>query len=110
MNLLRRNIPRLAALVLLLWLFVAGVAFAQACATTVHPCLDACGNELSAAPAPHEPRQDAPPSSTTPWTPAPQSVQAQPHAVALARPAAWRRASEPAPPERIPILFLRLAL
>lgn len=109
MNILRRNVPLLAAIVLLAWLFAAGTAFAQACVSAAHPCCEECCAELSAAPAPHELRQDTPTSSAVVWASPEASVQ-PPADVAMARPAAWRCTAEPAPPERIPILFLRLAL
>ena len=109
MNTLRRNIPLLAATVLLLWLFAAGTAFAQACASAVHPCCEECCTELSAAPTSHELRQDTPPSSAASWVLPAAAVRVRNH-IAMAQPSEWHRTSDPTPPERIPILFLRLAL
>jgi len=109
MNSLRRNIPLLAAIVLLVWLFAAGTAFAQACASAAHPCCEECCTELSAAPTSHELRQDTPTSSAASWVLPAATVQPRKH-IAMARPSAWHCTSDPTPPERIPILFLRLAL
>lgn len=108
-NLLRRTLPRLAAAVLLVWLLAAGSAFAQACASTVHIGCDECCAELNAAPAPTELRQDSPPLVQMAASLFPEG----PGFHFMAAPAAnadraW--STEPHPPERIPILFLRLAL
>lgn len=104
-----RHFPRLAAIVLLLWLFAAGTAFAQACATSVHPCCEDCCAEWSAVAAPHELRQDVAVSSTPTWIAPPAVVYAK-LPPATMQPSVWHRPEDSTPPERIPILFLRLAI
>lgn len=111
MNLLRRRFPRFAAIVLLVWLFATGAAFAQTCAAMTHVLCEECCTEMKAAPAPGELRQQAPspPQVSTGWlvpsatTDLPLPAQADATAF-LAVPLDAR------PRERIPILFLRLAL
>lgn len=50
MTSVRRHLPRLAALVLLLWLFAAGAAFAKVCVTHVHlEHADGCCVSMQAA-------------------------------------------------------------
>lgn len=112
MSVLRRYLPRLAALVLLVWLLAAGTAFAQACASTAHlGCEECCTHVDPAAPAtaataavPVSPEQPAPL-----WPPAPGAGSAQ--VAAAGAPLAQPPPRQVAPPRiRIPIAFLRLAL
>lgn len=111
MNTLRQRLPRMAALVLLLWLFVTGVAFAHTCQSKIDIDCDGCCVEMSAPQAFSNARTDtALAAAAAPVTlPAPEVVQV-----------AWQPAAEfvpPAtdPPDRgsptdIPVVFLRLAL
>ena len=107
-NFLRRNLPSLAAVVLVLWLLAAGTAFAQACVATAHIGCGECCTELSEAPAPAEVRQD----TTVPAEVPPAfGAASELHRVFGAMPRPDRTiVSGPRRPERIPILFLRLAL
>jgi len=111
MHAFRQRLPRFAALVLLVWLFATGVAFAHTCTSKVYiECEDCCA-EMSAVEVWSEPVAVAV-----------QAVQAE---VPLPAPAsvlllAWEPAAEAgawptAPPDPggshdIPIFFLRLAL
>ena len=110
MSSLRRQLPRLAALVLLVWLLAAGSAFAQACASSAHLACDECCTQVdpaapsAAASLPAGAEQPAPI-----WPAASALDMAQSGAVeaALVRPPPW----QVAPPRvGIPIAFLRLAL
>ena len=111
MTALRRQLPRFAALVLLLWLFVSGVAFAHACTSKVSIECEECCAEMKAMEAWVEP--------TTVSVAAAQPQLDLPTPVVLAVPA-WEPVPGPsswpqAPPDpgsghAIPIFFLRLAL
>lgn len=109
MTRLRRSLRPLAALVLLVWLFASGVAFAQSCIQTAEMalCEDCCTEAqpvaqradadtrlLTPAPVP------LPPSGVA-WTPA---LLVEAKGAPRAHAAGW-----PPPPE-IPIVFLRLTL
>ena len=109
MTRLRRSLRPLAALVLLVWLFASGVAFAQSCiqtaemalceeccteAQTVTQRVDADTRLLSPAPVPLPP-------SVVAWTPA---LLVQAAGAPAAHSQAWP------PPAEIPIVFLRLTL
>ena len=111
MSTLRQRLPRFAALVLLVWLFATGVAFAHTCTSKVYIDCDDCCTEMKAIEA---------------WTePVTVNVQAAQADVPLPAPLpllalAWEPAAEapawPAAPPHpggshdIPIFFLRLAL
>lgn len=111
MHALRQRLPRFAALVLLVWLFATGVAFAHTCQSTMDlDCIECCdevtdGSGWTA-------------SRTETVVPA-QAADAFP-VVAPAPQPAWQPTAEAAlpsrdPPDRavarlIPIVFLRLAL
>ena len=107
----RQRLPRFAALVLLVWLFATGVAFAHTCTTKVYVDCDPCCTEMQSMEA-----------WTEPVTVNLQAVQAPvplPAPVALAVPAWVPAPAAPAwpagPPDPggghgIPIQFLRLAL
>ncbi|MEJ8840670.1 hypothetical protein [Ramlibacter sp. AN1133] len=111
MSTLRQRLPRFAALVLLVWLFATGAAFAHACTSKVYLDCDQCCPEMRAIEA---------------WSEPPAvHVQAAQLAVPLPGPVllpllAWMpadgaRAWPAAPPDPggghdIPIFFLRLAL
>lgn len=110
MHFLRQRLPRFAALVLLVWLFATGVAFAHACTSEIElDCLDCCA-EMKAVEAWTE--------TTTVTAPAAQAdIQAAVVVLALPlwqpAPDAPHRGREPPEPgggHDIPIFFLRLAL
>lgn len=110
MDALRQRLPRFAALVLLVWLFATGVAFAHTCQSTLDlDCIQCC-DEVTDGSGWTASRTD-------------DVVAAQPAVplpvLALAQRPAWAEAGEtgvPArdPPDRagrpISIVFLRLAL
>lgn len=111
MSTLRQRLPRFAALVLLVWLFATGVAFAHTCTSKVYVECEDCCAEMKAMEVWTEP--------VTISVPAVQSAPALPAPVVLAvlawEPAAEAPAWPAAPPGRgggddIPIFFLRLAL
>lgn len=112
MFLRRKTLARIAALALVLWVFAAGAAFANACATSMDMLeCDQCCTEVKAPvlrvdttdrivlPAPG----DLPPLPAPPLGVAPRQLQAD-----TTRLLAQSRASPPR--QRIPIEFLRLAL
>ncbi|WP_332814040.1 hypothetical protein [Ramlibacter sp.] len=109
MSRIRRSLRPLAALVLLVWLFASGVAFAQACLQTSEMALcEECCTEAQpvAQRADADTRLPAPaavplPPAVVAWTPAllEQGTRAT-HAPA----GGWL------PPPEIPIVFLRLTL
>jgi hypothetical protein len=110
MDALRRRLPRFAALVLLVWLFATGVAFAHTCQAKIDLDCDGCCVEMKAPAVSSSARADV---AAAPLAAAPLP---QPPVLQLA----WvpvEAAAVPAvdPPERggtgaIPIVFLRLAL
>lgn len=111
MHALRLHLPRFAALVLLLWVFATGVAFAHACQAEVDLACDECCVEMKAAASWSETR--------TVTVAAAQDLVAPPRVTAIAAPlwhpteaGASRRAaaSDPGGHQPIPIVFLRLAL
>lgn len=109
MSRLRRSLRPLAALVLLVWLFASGVAFAQACLQTAEmaQCEECCTEAQ-----PVTQRADAGTRLLTPAPVAlPPSVLAWEPALPLPAPDAFSAHSQawPPPPE-IPIVFLRLTL
>lgn len=110
MNLLRRRFPRFAAIVLLVWLFATGAAFAQTCASMTHVLCEECCTEMKAAPAPGELRQQAPaPQVSVGWVVPPVTTEL--HLAARTDSVEFSPVPLDARPrERIPILFLRLAL
>lgn len=108
---IRRQLPRLAALVLLLWLFASGIAFAQACNSPVDlGCAECCAEakpatvrapsvpDVGTAPIEEVPAAIPPTRYLAPLIPA-----AAPLAVESAPRSHWSGSS-------IPIAFLRLAL
>jgi hypothetical protein len=106
----RHRLPRLAAIVLLLWLFASGVAFAHACQARIDlDCPDCCA-EMKAPSAWNATRTDA----TVPAQAA-IALPAAPAAVQVAWvPPPVRAFPATDPPargaQRIPVFFLRLAL
>ena len=110
MSSLRRQLPRLAALVLLVWLLAAGSAFAQACASSAHLACDECCTHADPAVPSAAPTLPAGAEQAAPIWPAASTLDmAQIGAVAavMLRPPP----RDAAPPRvRIPIAFLRLAL
>ena len=110
MHFLRQRLPRFAALVLLVWLFATGVAFAHACTSEIQlDCADCC-TEMKAVEA-----------WTETSTVTPLAAQADiPEAVVVLALPLWQAADEaprhrreppePGSPPDIPIFFLRLAL
>lgn len=108
---IRRQLPRLAALVLLLWLFASGVAFAQACNSPLDlGCAECCSEAKPAtvrAPSVPDlgiaPLGEAPAAIPSPWFQAAPSRIAAPLAIEFA-PRSHSSGSS------IPIAFLRLAL
>jgi hypothetical protein len=107
---LRHRLPRLAALVLLVWLFAAGTAFAQACVSTAHVlCEECCAEEKAATPTPEQRLDIAASTAGQPWITA--SAVAGTFAHAAQERIAFAQ-EPPGPPARrsIPIVFLRLAL
>lgn len=110
MNSLRLQFPRLAAIVLLLWLFGPGAALAQACAPTTHLlCNDWAGIEV--APARGELRQNEAPPTHVATNGAIRAAVADPP---LSPESGLARTSTKAigvrRTGRIPILLLRLTL
>ena len=110
MHFLRQRLPRFAALVLLVWLFASGVAFAHACTSEIQLDCEDCCTEMRAVEAWTETSTVSAPAAQTDIAAA---------VVVLVLPL-WQAAEEPArhgrePPEPggghdIPIFFLRLAL
>lgn len=108
-NSLRLQFPRLAAIVLLLWLFGPGAALAQACAPTTHLLCNEAAIEV--APARGELRQDEAPPTQVAINGAIRAAVADPPLSpesGLARTSA--KAIGVRRTGRIPILFLRLTL
>jgi hypothetical protein len=107
----RRQLPRLAALVLLLWLFTSSIAFAQACNSPVDIGCGECCTEAkpatvrtaSAADVGATQIGEAPAAIPPTW----YQAAPLPNAAALRIEFAPRSHS---PGLRIPIVFLRLAL
>jgi len=110
--LIRKHLSRITAVVLLLWVFAAGHAFAQACAATAELlCEECCPEAKSAAPVAEVRHDDlstvsqvAPPWLLLAWI-APE--------LALGEAAPEARPAERLPTHaraRIPIVFLRLTL
>lgn len=109
MNRIRRSLRPLAALVLLVWLFASGVAFAQACIATAEMALcEECCTEAQ----PVAQRADADARLLTPTpVPLPPSVVAWTPALQVATTGAARAPAAGWPPSpEIPIVFLRLTL
>lgn len=107
----RTRLRPLAALLLVLWLFAFGAALAQACVTHAHPAAEDCCTTIQAATrhagpladavAPAHPMQVLPPA-------APAVAPLSPPVPELplpGRPPGWSDNGQ-----RIPIVFLRLAL
>ena len=111
MSALRQRLPRFAALVLLVWLFATGVAFAHTCNSKVDIDCEECCAEMKAVEA-WTGTDTVTLAGAQPATalPAPVAVvtAAWPPAVAAARPAA--AAPDPGGGHDIPLFFLRLAL
>lgn len=112
MSALRRRLSHYAALVLLVWLFACGAAFAQACNAHVHAAADDCCTTMQASAIRPDASSDfgVTTPSSQPWLldgamSAPTvAVQPQTRDIAVhAR--VWNDSGQ-----RIPILFLRLAL
>lgn len=110
MSFLRQRLPRFAALVLLVWLFASGVAFAHSCQATLDlECIECC-EEMKAPTTFSAARADAV-VTAAPATPLPPA--ADPVAVAWAPAAPSPLPATDPPPlagTSIPIAFLRLAL
>jgi hypothetical protein len=111
MSTLRQRLPRFAALVLLVWLFATGVAFAHTCTTEVYvPCDDCCA-EMKAMEAWAEPvALNVAAAQVEAPLPAPVVL-----AVLAWEPSAGAASWPVEPPDPgggrpIPIFFLRLAL
>lgn len=112
MSTLRRRLPRLAALVLLVWLFASGVAFANACQAAAHlDCLECCEEAKAPSAWSSSDRSGVASSAARVTVAAPPAAFVQPPVPPLIA-AAMRPATDP--PDRggarIPIAFLRLAL
>lgn len=107
---LRHRVSRLAALVLLVWLFAAGAAFAQACVSTAHLLCEECCTEAQAATPQPEQRTDiAASAAAQPWITA--SALAGVFGAGLQeRPPSPQEPPGPRGRTPIPIVFLRLAL
>lgn len=112
MTALRQRLPRFAALVLLVWLFATGVAFAHTCQSTIDLECEDCCMEMKAANAWTETRVLTA-AAAQPTLPPPLVTAVL---RALWEPAVERTAPRPgeADPgggsQPIPIVFLRLAL
>jgi hypothetical protein len=110
MSAFRQRLPRFAALVLLVWLFATGVAFAHTCTSKVYLDCEECCTEMKAIEAWTEPvtvnLQAAQPDVPLP-APVPLLLAWEPAAEAAAWPAA---PPDPGGSHDIPIFFLRLAL
>ena len=111
MSTFRQRLPRFAALVLLVWLFATGVAFAHTCTSKVYVDCDECCTEMKAIEAWSEPLS-VNIQAVQAEVPLPGPVQLpvlawEPTAGAPAWPAA---PPDPGGGHDIPIVFLRLAL
>ena len=110
MHALRQQLPRFAALVLLVWLFATGVAFAHTCQTRIDLDCDGCCVEMKAPALNNQARTDTVAPSVVPVPlPQPQVL----HLTWVPLPDAAVAATDPPPrgsPAEIPIVFLRLAL
>jgi hypothetical protein len=111
MSALRQRLPRFAALVLLVWLFASGVAFAHTCSSKVYVDCDECCTEMKAAAAWSETRAITVSAAQPAIAPPIVTVAVQP----AWQPGARESAPTASPPDpgggqRIPIFFLRLAL
>jgi hypothetical protein len=109
-SLLRQHFSRLAALVLLVWLFAAGAAFAQACASTAHLLCEECCAEIGMTATVQEQRQET--VLATHAMPTCHGLAASSYPVADAGTLQSIAPSAPDPlpgRPRIPIFFLRLA-
>jgi hypothetical protein len=108
--LLRNNFSRFAAIVLLVWLFAAGTAFAQACVSTSELLCEECCTEVKAATPVAEVRLD----TSVPAQPAPPWLVASLSPEVFTGPTVETYLPDRPPPAsaptRIPIVFLRLAL
>jgi hypothetical protein len=110
MHFLRQRLPRFAALVLLVWLFATGVAFAHVCSSEIQLECEDCCTEMKAVEAWTETSTVTPPAAQADiaaavvvlalplWQPAQDTPR---HALPLPEPGGGRD---------IPIFFLRLAL
>ena len=111
MSTLRQRLPRFAALVLLVWLFATGVAFAHTCTSKMVIDCDECCTEMKAIEAWAEPvsvNVQAVQAEVPLPAPVPLPVVAwEPEDRAPAWPAA---PPDPGGGSAIPIAFLRLAL
>jgi hypothetical protein len=106
----RKYLKTLVALVLLVWTFSVGVAFAQACVSSVELACEGCCTEVKPATAAADQRTDAlaPPQPQPGPPPAPLQLTL---ATAENRPESLCSAPEEHfRPPRIPVVFLRLAL
>lgn len=111
MSALRLRLPRFAALVLLVWLFATGVAFAHTCTSTIDLDCDECCVEMKAASAWSEsraiPLDAAQPAAAVPLVALAPAPAWQPAAPALR---SGRSPADRGGGRSIPIVFLRLAL
>ena len=112
MSALRRHIHLFAAIVLLAWLFACGAARAQACTSHAHGLTDECCTSMQVSAARVDASSDAllPALSSESWLPAAAHA-----AVPAALPSERRHLLARGPVrtdsgQRIPIVFLRLAL
>jgi hypothetical protein len=110
MTSLRKYLKTLAALVLLVWTFSVGAAFAQACASSVDLACEGCCTEVKPATAAVDQRIDtlAPPQPQPGPPPAPLQLTLA-TAENAPEPLRFQPETHFRPP-RIPVVFLRLAL
>lgn len=111
MSALRQRLPRFAALVLLVWLFATGVAFAHACQSRIDLDCDQCCPEMKATAAFTEEAAVTVAAAQPDLLPPPPSAALQPAwSPAERRAPAWHHPPDPGGSQPIPIFFLRLAL
>jgi hypothetical protein len=111
MSTFRQRLPRFAALVLLVWLFATGVAFAHTCTSKVSIDCDDCCTEMKAIEAWTEPAAvNLEAVQAQPALPAPVVLAVLDWAPAAEAPTWPAAPPDPGGGSGIPIAFLRLAL
>lgn len=110
MHFLRQRLPRFAALVLLVWLFATGVAFAHACTSEIQLDCEDCCTEMKAVAAFTETSTVTPPAAQADIAAAVVVLALPPWQPAQDAPRHRREPPEPGGGHDIPIVFLRLAL
>jgi hypothetical protein len=110
MHSLRQRLPRFAALVLLVWLFATGVAFAHACTTEIQLDCEDCCTEMRAVEAWTETSTVTPLAAPADIAEAVVVLALPPWQAADEAPHHWREPPAPGGRPDIPIFFLRLAL